>query len=103
MVSGAIGYTYRSSLVHIDGTLNSVRCISGVLCLMTLSFIRGPRNPTFQQDNAGHILPVSYGPSFIRKISCCCADIHNQQISHQLKTSGPWLPNDWPPFVSHHV
>ncbi|GFW82627.1 uncharacterized protein TNCV_3491991 [Trichonephila clavipes] len=51
-VWGAIGHTFRSSLVCIDGTLNSVRYISGVLRPVALPFIRVLRNPTFQQDNA---------------------------------------------------
>ncbi|GFU92681.1 transposable element Tcb1 transposase [Trichonephila clavipes] len=52
MVWGAIGYTYRSPLVSIDGTLNSVRYSPGVLRPVALSFIRVLRNPTFKQDNA---------------------------------------------------
>ncbi|GFX71690.1 transposable element Tcb1 transposase [Trichonephila clavipes] len=52
MVWGAIEYTSQSPLVHIDGTLNSVRYISGVLRPLALRFIRALRNPTFQQDNA---------------------------------------------------
>lgn len=52
MVWGAIGYTSRSPLVRIDGTLNSGRYISDVLRPVALPFIRSLRNPTFQQDNA---------------------------------------------------
>ncbi|GFY03987.1 transposable element Tcb1 transposase [Trichonephila clavipes] len=46
---GAIGYT---SLVLLDGTLNSARYIFGVLRPVALPFISALRNPTFQQDNA---------------------------------------------------
>ncbi|GFY36576.1 uncharacterized protein TNCV_27811 [Trichonephila clavipes] len=52
IVWGAIGYTSRSPVVHIDGTLNSTRYISSVLQPMTLPLILALRNPTFQQDNA---------------------------------------------------
>ncbi|GFX00800.1 uncharacterized protein TNCV_4577671 [Trichonephila clavipes] len=52
MVRGAIGYTFRSPLVRIDGTLNSARYISGVLRPVVLPFIRALRNPMIQQDNA---------------------------------------------------
>ena len=52
MVWGAIGYTSRSPLVRIDGTLNSGRYISDVLRPVALPFIRSLPNPTFQQDNA---------------------------------------------------
>ncbi|GFT85625.1 transposable element Tcb1 transposase [Trichonephila clavipes] len=52
MVWVVIGYTSRSPLGHIDGTLNSARYISGVLRPKALPFIRALRNPTFQQDNA---------------------------------------------------
>ncbi|GFX43230.1 transposable element Tcb1 transposase [Trichonephila clavipes] len=52
MVWGAIGYTSRSLLVCIDGTLNSACYISGVLRNVALLFIRVLRNPTFKQDNA---------------------------------------------------
>ncbi|GFT24911.1 transposable element Tcb1 transposase [Trichonephila clavipes] len=48
MVWGAIGYTSRSPLVHIDGILNNARYISGVLRPVVLHFIRALRNPTFQ-------------------------------------------------------
>ncbi|GFV52972.1 netrin receptor UNC5C [Trichonephila clavipes] len=50
MVWSAIGYTSRSPLVRIDGTLNSARYISGVLRLVALPFMRVLRNPTFKQD-----------------------------------------------------
>ncbi|GFW91261.1 transposable element Tcb1 transposase [Trichonephila clavipes] len=49
MIWGAIGYTSRSPLVRIDGTLNNERNISGVLRPMAL--YSSPANPTFQQDN----------------------------------------------------
>ncbi|GFT50370.1 uncharacterized protein TNCV_4750721 [Trichonephila clavipes] len=52
VVWGAIRYTSRSSLVRIDGTLNSARYISSVLQPVVISFIRVLRNPTFKQDNA---------------------------------------------------
>ncbi|PRD32343.1 UNVERIFIED_CONTAM: Transposable element Tcb1 transposase [Trichonephila clavipes] len=51
-VWGAIGYTSRSPLVRIEGTLNSACYISGVLRPVGLHFTRALRNPTFQQDNA---------------------------------------------------
>ncbi|GFX78528.1 uncharacterized protein TNCV_29681 [Trichonephila clavipes] len=46
MVWGAIGYTSRSPLVLIDGTLNSSRYIYGVSRPVVLPFIRALRNPT---------------------------------------------------------
>ncbi|GFX68371.1 uncharacterized protein TNCV_2817451 [Trichonephila clavipes] len=52
MVWDAIGYASRSPLVSIGGTLNSARYISGVLRPVALTFIRVPRNSTFEQDNA---------------------------------------------------
>ncbi|MBJ4999813.1 IS630 family transposase [Salmonella enterica subsp. enterica serovar Hadar] len=52
MVWGAIGYTSRSPLVRIAGTLNSSRYISDVLGPVALPYLRGLRNATFQQDNA---------------------------------------------------
>ncbi|GFV34841.1 transposable element Tc1 transposase [Trichonephila clavipes] len=52
MVWGVIGYASRSPLVHIDGTLNSARYISGVLRPVALPFTRSLRNPTLQHDNA---------------------------------------------------
>ncbi|PRD35658.1 UNVERIFIED_CONTAM: tc3a [Trichonephila clavipes] len=57
-VWGAIVYTSRSLLVHIDGTLSSTRYISSVLPPVALSFIRALRNPTFQQNN---VLPPVAG------------------------------------------
>ncbi|GFU40009.1 hypothetical protein TNCV_1002121 [Trichonephila clavipes] len=64
MVWGAIGYTSRLPLVHIEGVLNSVRYIPGVLRTVTLPFIRALRNPAFQQDSershvAGHVYRVT--------------------------------------------
>ncbi|GFW14660.1 transposable element Tcb1 transposase [Trichonephila clavipes] len=47
-----IGYTSRSPLVRTEGTLNSVRKISGMLRPVALPFMRAQQNPTFQQDNA---------------------------------------------------
>ncbi|GFV07738.1 hypothetical protein TNCV_4942401 [Trichonephila clavipes] len=56
---GAAGRTSRSLLVHIDGTLNSVRYISGVLRPVALPFTRALRNLTFQQDNArSHVASI---------------------------------------------
>ncbi|GFU89500.1 transposable element Tcb1 transposase [Trichonephila clavipes] len=51
MILGDIEYKSRSPLVHTDGTLKSVRYISGVLRPLTLTFIQAQRNPTFQKDN----------------------------------------------------
>ncbi|GFT12528.1 transposable element Tcb1 transposase [Trichonephila clavipes] len=51
MLWNAIGYRFWSSLVHIGGTLNSTRYISGVLRPVALSFIRPLRNPMFKQGN----------------------------------------------------
>ncbi|GFS75946.1 transposable element Tc1 transposase [Trichonephila clavipes] len=53
MVWVAIGYTYRSPLVRIDGFLNRARYISGLLRPVALPFVRFLRNPTFKQYNAG--------------------------------------------------
>ncbi|GFX56536.1 uncharacterized protein TNCV_74821 [Trichonephila clavipes] len=47
MVWSAIGYTSQSLLIHIYGTWNSARFISGVLRAEALPFIRAMRNPTF--------------------------------------------------------
>lgn len=52
MVWGAIGYTSRSPLVRITGTLNSNRYISDVLRPVALPYLRGLPNALFQQDNA---------------------------------------------------
>ncbi|GFV15299.1 transposable element Tcb1 transposase [Trichonephila clavipes] len=52
MVCSAIEYTSRSSMVIINGTLNRVRNISGVLRPVALHFTRVLRNSTFQQNNA---------------------------------------------------
>ncbi|GFX77040.1 transposable element Tcb1 transposase [Trichonephila clavipes] len=52
MIWGSIGYTFRSPLARVEGTLNSARYISGVLRPVTQAFIRALRNPTFKQDNA---------------------------------------------------
>ncbi|GFW24166.1 hypothetical protein TNCV_1847251 [Trichonephila clavipes] len=49
MVWRAIGYTSWSTLIRIDGTLNSAHYISGVLRPVTLPFILALRNPTFKQ------------------------------------------------------
>ncbi|GFV35864.1 uncharacterized protein TNCV_2866241 [Trichonephila clavipes] len=47
IVWSAVGYTPRLLLVHIDGTLNRVCYISGVLRPVARSFIRALRNPKF--------------------------------------------------------
>ncbi|GFY13930.1 uncharacterized protein TNCV_1295911 [Trichonephila clavipes] len=39
------------------------------------------------------MLPILHGSSFMRKMFGCCPDQHAHQISHQEKTSGPWLPS----------
>ncbi|GFV01222.1 transposable element Tcb1 transposase [Trichonephila clavipes] len=69
MVWDAIGYTCRSLPVRTNGTLNSARCVSGVLRPMALRFIPVRRNPTFRKDNTQpHDLPVLNEPSLIRKM-----------------------------------
>ncbi|GFX54237.1 transposable element Tcb1 transposase [Trichonephila clavipes] len=98
MVLGAIRYTSRPPLYHIDGTLKSVRFISGVLRSVALHFIRALRNPTFQQDNA-----QPHATGIVRtfldmenvKMFGCFPCLHVHQISNQYKTSGPRLPSDW--------
>ncbi|GFX90498.1 uncharacterized protein TNCV_4335021 [Trichonephila clavipes] len=52
MLWDAIGSTSWSSLVRIEGPLNSARYIFGVLRPMALPFIRALRNSMFQQNNA---------------------------------------------------
>ncbi|GFX84128.1 transposable element Tcb1 transposase [Trichonephila clavipes] len=52
IVWAAIGYTSRSPLLHIYGTLNNAHYISGVLRSVVLPFIRTQRNTTFQSENA---------------------------------------------------
>lgn len=52
IVWGVIGYTFQSSLVRIDITVDSGRYIFVVLRPVALPFIRAQRNATFQQDNA---------------------------------------------------
>ncbi|GFS52728.1 transposable element Tcb1 transposase [Trichonephila clavipes] len=94
MVWGVIGYTSRLPLVHIDGTSNSARYISGVLRPVAIRFIRTLRDPMFQQDNADRILPVLYG-SLIWKMFGCGPCLHAHWISCQKKTSCPWLQSDW--------
>ncbi|GFT22041.1 uncharacterized protein TNCV_3271061 [Trichonephila clavipes] len=52
MIWDAIGYTFGSSFVRIDGTCNNGFYISSEFPPSVLPFIRALRNPTFQQDNA---------------------------------------------------
>lgn len=52
MVWAAIGYTTRTSLVRIDGTLNADRYISDILRPVVVPYLRGLPNAIFQQDNA---------------------------------------------------
>ncbi|GFW62701.1 transposable element Tcb1 transposase [Trichonephila clavipes] len=80
----AIGYTSRSPLVGIDDTLNSARCISGVLRPGALPFFRVLRNPTFQQDNER---PLVAG------IVQTLLDTENVWLLPCLY--GIWLPSDW--------
>ncbi|GFU82111.1 uncharacterized protein TNCV_1326551 [Trichonephila clavipes] len=46
----AIGNTYRSPLVCIDGTLKNAYYISGVFRSVSFHFIRVLQNPTFQHS-----------------------------------------------------
>ncbi|GFU71924.1 hypothetical protein TNCV_1052711 [Trichonephila clavipes] len=50
--------------------------------------------PGVMQDNARLHVDTECGSSLIRKIFGCCSGLHVHQISHQSKSSGPWLPND---------
>ncbi|GFW32822.1 transposable element Tcb1 transposase [Trichonephila clavipes] len=52
MVWGGIGYSSRSPLVCIAGTLNSQRYISEVLEPVVLPYLQGLATAMFQQDNA---------------------------------------------------
>ena len=52
MIDERIGYACRTFFVHIDGTLNSFRCISVVLRPVALLLLRTVRNATFQQAKA---------------------------------------------------
>ncbi|GFV82494.1 transposable element Tcb1 transposase [Trichonephila clavipes] len=51
MVWGGIGYSSRTSLVCIAGTLNSQRYISEVLEPVVLPYLQGLATAIFQQDN----------------------------------------------------
>ncbi|GFU99112.1 hypothetical protein TNCV_1228261 [Trichonephila clavipes] len=62
MVGGAIGYTSRSPLVRLDGTLNSASYISVAYSLFESFEIRLSR---IMHDC---MLPVLYGPFLIRKM-----------------------------------
>lgn len=52
MVWGGIGFTSRTPLVRITGTLTSQRYISEVLQPVLLPYLQGLPAATFQQDNA---------------------------------------------------
>ncbi|GFV01392.1 uncharacterized protein TNCV_1299311 [Trichonephila clavipes] len=61
MVWGAIVYMSRSLLVHIDGTLNSARYISGVLRPVALPLYPSPREILrFSRIMPNHMLLVLY-------------------------------------------
>ncbi|GFT28423.1 hypothetical protein TNCV_428421 [Trichonephila clavipes] len=72
MIWEAIGYTFRSSLVRIDCTSNSVCYISCVLRSLALPFICSLRNPTFQQNNARpHITDIVLTLIDTQMLGCC--------------------------------
>ncbi|GFU04206.1 transposable element Tcb1 transposase [Trichonephila clavipes] len=52
MVWGGIGYSSRTSVVRIAGTLNSHRYISEVLEPVVVPYLQGLTTAIFQQDNA---------------------------------------------------
>ncbi|GFY32964.1 uncharacterized protein TNCV_2877131 [Trichonephila clavipes] len=95
MVWGAIGYTSRSPLVRINGTLNSAHYISGGLRLVSLSLFEPCETLRFSRIMRDCMLPVLYRPFLIRKMMGCCHRLYVHQISRQQKTSCPWLPSDW--------
>ncbi|GFW66046.1 hypothetical protein TNCV_588721 [Trichonephila clavipes] len=80
MVWGDIGYTPRSPLVRIGGTLNGARYIPGVLRPVDVEFCE-----TLHSNRIRHnrMLHVFYGPSLIRKIFGCCPSLRVHQIFHQ--------------------
>ncbi|GFU69533.1 hypothetical protein TNCV_1350931 [Trichonephila clavipes] len=91
IVWGAIVYTSRSLLVHIDGTLSSTRYISSVLPPVALSFIRALRNPTFQQNNA---LPPVAGNSMITEpLDCHHSPVTTvDELWHQVEAAWASAP-----------
>ncbi|GFW62315.1 transposable element Tcb1 transposase [Trichonephila clavipes] len=95
MLRGAIEYTSRSPFVHIDGTVDSARYISGMFPPVALPFVPVLRNNTFKQDNARLHVTGIVGPSLTRKMFFCCSGQHIYDIFHQHKTSSIWLPRDW--------
>ncbi|GFX43770.1 transposable element Tcb1 transposase [Trichonephila clavipes] len=52
MISGGIGYPFRTPLVRIAGTLNSQRYISEVSEPVVLPYLQSLVTAIFQQDNA---------------------------------------------------
>ncbi|GFX75201.1 hypothetical protein TNCV_3171281 [Trichonephila clavipes] len=84
MVLGAIGYTFRSPLVRIDGTLNSTRYIT-LVCHDPWFYLLFEACETlrFSRIMHDHMLPVLYRPSLIRKMFGSYPDLHVHQISCQ--------------------
>ncbi|GFW23984.1 hypothetical protein TNCV_4950301 [Trichonephila clavipes] len=76
MVWGAIGYTSRSTVVCIDGTLNSARYISGVLRSWLYPLVEPCETPRFSRIMHNRMLPVLYGPPLIRKMFGFCPGLH---------------------------
>ncbi|GFU17226.1 transposable element Tcb1 transposase [Trichonephila clavipes] len=82
MVWGAIGYTSRSPLVRIDGTLNRARYTSEVLRPVSLPFIRVLQNLTIKQDNArSHVADIVR--IFLDTEVQLLRGLHVYQIFHQ--------------------
>ncbi|GFV33572.1 uncharacterized protein TNCV_4566871 [Trichonephila clavipes] len=94
MVWSAVGRTSRSPLVHIDGTLNSAGYI--FVCYDPCLYILFEPYETlhFRKIMHDRILSVLCRSSFILKMFDCFSFLHVHLISHQQKTSDPWLLND---------
>ncbi|GFW94543.1 transposable element Tcb1 transposase [Trichonephila clavipes] len=81
MLWGDAGYTSRSPLVRIDGTLNGSHYISGMLRFMVLSFIQALQSPMFQRVNARPHVTSIVRPCLMWKIFGCSPGLHVHQIS----------------------
>ncbi|GFU39163.1 transposable element Tcb1 transposase [Trichonephila clavipes] len=71
MVWNGIKYHYRTSLVHIAGTLNSQRYISEVLEPVVLPYLQSLATDIFHQDNARtHVARIVQSSSSITRLNC---------------------------------
>ncbi|GFU53684.1 hypothetical protein TNCV_4275301 [Trichonephila clavipes] len=94
LVWDAIGYTFRSPLVRIEGTLNCASYISGVLRPVDLPFMRFMRDPMLSTIMHNLMLPVLYRPSLILKMFDCCPGLHVHLIFLEYEIPVVLLPSD---------